>query len=144
MVEEGEARERECMCIQAQPRPHVAGWVVAGTGFHLGNHSALPQSHLAFRPLEGYRVSICQSLRHPMDCSPLGSSVHGISKARILEWVAISFSILKLESRGFKQHLFPLRMCLPPIIMSRQGGGWGSWRAGKGSKENLYHGIIIK
>ena len=28
----------------------------------------------------------------PMDCSPPGSSVHGISQARILEWVAISFS----------------------------------------------------
>ena len=27
-----------------------------------------------------------------MDCSPLDSSVHGISQARILEWVAISFS----------------------------------------------------
>ena len=27
-----------------------------------------------------------------MDCSPLGSSVYGISQARILEWVAISFS----------------------------------------------------
>ena len=27
-----------------------------------------------------------------MDCSPLGSSVHGISQARILEWVPISFS----------------------------------------------------
>jgi len=27
-----------------------------------------------------------------MDCSPSGSSVHGISQARILEWVAISFS----------------------------------------------------
>ena len=28
----------------------------------------------------------------PMDCSPPGSSVGGISQARILEWVAISFS----------------------------------------------------
>ena len=28
----------------------------------------------------------------PMDCSPLGSSVHGISQVRILEWVAISSS----------------------------------------------------
>ena len=27
-----------------------------------------------------------------MDCSPPGASVHGISQARILEWVAISFS----------------------------------------------------
>ena len=28
----------------------------------------------------------------PVDCSPPGSSVHGISQARILEWVAISCS----------------------------------------------------
>ena len=28
----------------------------------------------------------------PMDCSPPGYSVHGISQARMLEWVAISFS----------------------------------------------------
>ena len=28
----------------------------------------------------------------PMDCSPPGSSVHGILQARLLEWVAISFS----------------------------------------------------
>ena len=28
----------------------------------------------------------------PMDCIPPGSSVHGISQARMLEWVAISFS----------------------------------------------------
>ena len=28
----------------------------------------------------------------PMDCSPPGSSVHGIFQARILEWIAISFS----------------------------------------------------
>ena len=27
-----------------------------------------------------------------MDCSPLGSSIHGISQTRVLEWVAISFS----------------------------------------------------
>ena len=30
--------------------------------------------------------------RDPMDCSPPDSSVHGIFQARILEWVAISFS----------------------------------------------------
>ena len=28
----------------------------------------------------------------PMDCSPPGSSIHGIFKARVLEWIAISFS----------------------------------------------------
>ena len=33
----------------------------------------------------------CPTLCDPMDCSPLGSSVHGIFQARIMEWVAISF-----------------------------------------------------
>ena len=34
----------------------------------------------------------CPTLRDPMDCSPPDSSVHGISQARVLEWVAIAFS----------------------------------------------------
>ena len=34
----------------------------------------------------------CLTLCDPMGCSPSGSSVHGISQARILEWIAISFS----------------------------------------------------
>ena len=34
------------------------------------------------------RLTLCE----PKDCSPPGSSVHGISQARILEWVAVSFS----------------------------------------------------
>ena len=34
----------------------------------------------------------CLTLCDPMDCSPPGSSVHGIFQARILEWVAISSS----------------------------------------------------
>ena len=33
----------------------------------------------------------CQTLCDPMDCSLPGSSVHGISQARILEWIVISF-----------------------------------------------------
>ena len=32
------------------------------------------------------------TLLQSVNCSPTGSSVHGISQARILEWVAISFS----------------------------------------------------
>ena len=37
-------------------------------------------------------LQLCPTLCGPMDCSPQGSSVHGIFQARILEWVAISFS----------------------------------------------------
>ena len=32
------------------------------------------------------------TLSDPMDCSPPGSSLHGIFQARVLEWVAIAFS----------------------------------------------------
>ena len=41
------------------------------------------------------------TLCNPMDCSPPGSYVHGIFQARILAWVAISFS------RGSSQPLNP-------------------------------------
>ena len=34
----------------------------------------------------------CPTPRDPMDCSPPGSSVHGILQARVLEWGAIAFS----------------------------------------------------
>ena len=34
----------------------------------------------------------CVWLYNPMDCSPPGSSVHGILQATILEWVAFPFS----------------------------------------------------
>ena len=37
-------------------------------------------------------TQLCLTLCNPMDCSLPGSSVHGILQARILEWVAISFS----------------------------------------------------
>ena len=38
----------------------------------------------------------CLTLRDPMDCSPPGSSIHGIFQARVLEWGAIAFSITGL------------------------------------------------
>ena len=37
-------------------------------------------------------IQSCPTLYGPVDCSPPGSSVHGILQARILEWVAILFS----------------------------------------------------
>ena len=43
-------------------------------------------------------AQLCPTLCSPMDCSPPGSSAHGISQARILEWVAIS---------SFRRSLWP-------------------------------------
>ena len=44
----------------------------------------------------------------PKDCSPPGSSAHGISQARILEWVAISFSRGSFWPRDWTCHLLQL------------------------------------
>ena len=40
------------------------------------------------------------TLSDPMDCSPPGSSVHGIFQARVLEWGAIAFSPKHLEQQA--------------------------------------------
>ena len=37
-------------------------------------------------------AQLCLTLCDPMDCSPPGSSIHGIPQARMLKWVAISYS----------------------------------------------------
>ena len=62
----------------------------------------VPEKHLLLHYLLRQSLSLCESesevtqscptLYDPVDCSLPGSSIHGISQARILEWVAISFS----------------------------------------------------
>ena len=47
------------------------------------------------------RAQSCPTLCNPMDCSPPGSSVHGILQARILEWVVISFSRGSFQPRDW-------------------------------------------
>ena len=45
-----------------------------------------------FTQSESEVAQSCLTLCNPEHCSPSGSSIHGILQARILEWVAISFS----------------------------------------------------
>jgi len=56
-----------------------------------------------------------------MDCSPPGSSVHGIFQARILEWVSISFSG-DLPDTGIK-HLFPAATVLAGGFLTSEPPG---------------------
>ena len=42
--------------------------------------------------MHGRSLQLCPTLRNPMDCSPPGSSVHGILQARTLAWVVMLFS----------------------------------------------------
>ena len=55
----------------------------------------LSEDHFSFsqnKYLHAKALQSCPTHCDPMDYSPPGSSVHGILQARILEWVAISFS----------------------------------------------------
>ena len=49
----------------------------------------------------------CPTLRDSMDCSQLGSSVHGIFQERMLEWVAMPFSrglrLVSLTGKAFER-----------------------------------------
>ena len=67
----------------------------------------------------------CPTLCDPMDCSPPGSSVHGILQARILEWVAISFS--RGSSQPRDKTLYPtLQAVSLPSELSGKNGVDGS------------------
>ena len=49
----------------------------------------------------------CPTLHDPTDCSLPGSSIHGISQARVLEWVAIAFSefdLTRSQKLFFPEH----------------------------------------
>ena len=60
----------------------------------------------------------CPTLCDPMDCSLPGSSVHGIFQARVLEWIAISFS------RGSSQ---PRDWTRVSHIIDRRFTIWAYW-----------------
>ena len=53
----------------------------------------------------------------PMDCSPSGSSIHGIFQARVLEWGAIAFSthVQFIEERHTGGKLFD--MCISLVAV---------------------------
>ena len=70
-------------------------------------------------------AQLCPTLCDPMDCSLPGSSVHGILQARILEWVAISFSKGIFPTQGLNLGLPHCRQTL--YHLSRQGSPSRLW-----------------
>ena len=74
----------------------------------LKNWVEFPVPYSRFSLLTCSVVQSCPTLCDPLDCSPPGSSVHGIVQARILERVAIS------SSRGSSQ--FRDRTCLLNLL----------------------------
>ena len=65
--------------------------------FSVDGRGCVPSLLLA--PATAKSLQSCLTLSNPMDCSPPGSSVHGIFQERVLEWGAIAFSPLLLDLR---------------------------------------------
>ena len=73
------------------PRP----WDSPGKNTGVGCHFLLQCMEVKS---ESEVAQSCPTLSDPMDCSPPGSSIHGIFQARVLEWGAIAFSSLGLNT----------------------------------------------
>ena len=98
----------------------------------------------------------CPTLCDPMDCSLPGSSAHGISQARMLQWVAITFSRGSSWPQGLNPGLLHCRqilyhlshqrspptpyMCLKPFKKNQGKNALGFWYISPGiwlEMENL-------
>ena len=88
----------------------------------------------------------CLTLCDSMDCSPPGSSVHGILQARILEWVAISFSRGSSRPRDWTQvsHIAGIRFNLRATREALDTGkDWGQKEKGPVLESVLYGRAIV-
>ena len=77
----------------------------------------------------------CPTFCDPVDCSPPCSSVHGILQARILEWVAISFSRGSSRPRSLALQADALTS-EPPWKPTRESGVRVHERKGLGTMNN--------
>ena len=87
------------------------GWACAGLrgprpagSLRLAEGTGAPLGRLSQRALSEVKLAqSCPTLCDPMDCSPPGSSVHGVLQARTLEWAAIPISRGSSPPRGQAQ-----------------------------------------
>ena len=80
---------RLCATHRCQPTRLPHPWDSPGKNTGVGWHFLLQCMKVTS---ESEVAQSCLTLSDPMDCSPPGSSVHGIFQARVLEWGAIAFS----------------------------------------------------
>ena len=76
-------------CRDGKPTSLPCPWDSPGKNTGVGCHFLLRCMKVKS---ESEVAQSCPTPRDPMDCSLLGSSVHGIFHARVLEWVAIAFA----------------------------------------------------
>ena len=81
-------KEYTCVCLCIHTYNYI--YIIESLCFILESNTALYINYES--ESEGEVAQSCLTLRDPMDCSLPASSVRGIFQARVLEWVAISFS----------------------------------------------------
>ena len=79
------------------PRPRDSPGKNAGVGCHFLLQCMKVKS-------EREVAQSCPTLSDPMDCSPPGSSVHGVFQAKVLEWSAIAFSVISVVSNSVRPY----------------------------------------
>ena len=110
------------LCVTPQTAAHQAP---PSLGFSRQEHwSGLPFPS-PMHESESEVAQLCPTLSDPMDCSPTGSSIHGIFQARVLEWGAIAFSTKLWKSKhthiqGRKTKLEGLHYTILRFILSLQ------------------------
>ena len=93
--------------LQSCPTRLLCPWDFLGKSTGVGCHCLLQCRKVKS---ESEATQSCPTLLDPMDCSPPGSSVHGIFQARVLEWGAIAFSTNQPRQHIKKQsHYFVKR-----------------------------------
>ena len=78
----------------------------------------------------------CPTLSDPMDCSPPGSSIHGIFQAKVLEWGTIAFSDLCNETPVKTMDICDSGEWY--LLVCWEGdGSWGDWKLHFGTHPDL-------
>ena len=90
------SRVRLCTTPEAAAHRLLCPWDSPGKNAGVGCHFLLQCMKVKS---ESEVAQSYPTLSDPMDCSPPGSSIHGIFQARVLEWGAIAFSLMPCALR---------------------------------------------
>ena len=101
-----------------QPTRLPCPWDSPGKNIGMGCHLFLQCMKVKS---ESEVAQSCPTLCDPMDCSPPGSSAHGIPQARVLEWGAIALSKKCINTGIIHMYLYShISICTYEIVFIRK------------------------
>ena len=108
------------LCVTLQTAAHQ---VPLSLGFSTGVGCHFPLQCMKVKS-ESKVAQSCLTLSDPMDCSPPGSSVHGIFQARVLEWGAIAFSKLLIIKKPISIMRNATSLCQFTVKSKKERKSW--------------------